>query len=158
MSGVVLANASLDIAFHDKNTFFLFNVLTLNLGVTSLVSYTDINNNFLDNNYEEYIKIFWVGLMDGDGSIQVNHRHKKYLQYRLVIKLSNSKPNYVMLIKIAKVIGGTVKIASKDVVWMVNDKQKVEEIINIYDTYPPLTSKKICQLAFLKKCLISVKY
>jgi hypothetical protein len=30
----------------------------------------------------------------------------------------------------------------------------VEEIIKIYDTYPPLTSKKICQLAFLKKCLI----
>jgi hypothetical protein len=22
---------------------------------------------------EEYIKMFWVGLMDGDGSIQVNH-------------------------------------------------------------------------------------
>jgi len=27
------------------------------------------------NNYshDEYIKMFWVGLMDGDGSIQVNH-------------------------------------------------------------------------------------
>jgi hypothetical protein len=22
---------------------------------------------------DEYIKMFWVGLMDGDGSIQVNH-------------------------------------------------------------------------------------
>jgi hypothetical protein len=29
----------------------------------------------------------------------------------------------------------------------------VEEIIKIYDTYPPLTSSKICQLAFLKTCL-----
>jgi hypothetical protein len=27
------------------------------------------------------------------------------------------------------------------------------EVIQIFDTYPPLTSKKICQLAFLKTCL-----
>jgi hypothetical protein len=27
------------------------------------------------------------------------------------------------------------------------------EVIKIFDTYPPLTSKKICQLAFLKTCL-----
>lgn len=27
------------------------------------------------------------------------------------------------------------------------------EIIKIFDCYPPLTSKKICQLAFLKTCL-----
>jgi len=33
---------------------------------------------------DEYIKMFWVGLMDGDGSIQVNHWLKKSLQYRLV--------------------------------------------------------------------------
>jgi len=29
----------------------------------------------------------------------------------------------------------------------------VLNIIKIYDTYPPLTSRKICQLAFLKLCL-----
>ena len=29
--------------------------------------------------------MFWVGLMDGDGSIQVNHWRKLSLQYRLVI-------------------------------------------------------------------------
>lgn len=29
----------------------------------------------------------------------------------------------------------------------------MEEIIKIYDIYPPLTSKMICQLAFLKRCL-----
>jgi hypothetical protein len=51
--------------------------------------------------------------MDGDGSIQVNHWRKKSLQFRLVIKLSNLKSNYNMLIEIAKVIGGTVRIISK---------------------------------------------
>ena len=93
--------------------------------------------------------------MDGDGSIQVNHWRKQSLQYRLVIKLSNIESNYNMLIKIAKVIGGTVRITGKgaDVIWVVNKKQEVEEIIKIYDTYPPLTSRKVCQLTFLKTCL-----
>lgn len=95
--------------------------------------------------------------MDGDGSIQVNHWRKKSLQYRLIIKLSNKKSNYNMLIEIAKVIGGTVRITSKknDVIWVVNKKEQVKEIIKIYETYPPLTSKKICQLAFLKASLVS---
>nr|YP_009546694.1 LAGLIDADG homing endonuclease [Heterodermia speciosa]AYP35434.1 LAGLIDADG homing endonuclease [Heterodermia speciosa] len=99
--------------------------------------------------------MFWVGLMDGDGSIQVNHSRAQLLQYRLIIKLSNLKSNYNMLIKIAKVIGGTVRISAnnEDVIWVVNSKQEIEKIIKIFDTYPPITSKKICQLAFLKTCL-----
>lgn len=104
----------------------------------------------------EYIKMFWVGLMDGGGSIQVNHWREKSLQYRLIIKLSYLDSNYNMLIEIAKVIGGTVRITNKgkDVIWVVDDKNKVKEIVKIYDTYPPLTSRKKCQLAFLKGCLI----
>jgi len=40
------------------------------------------------------------------------------LQYRLIIKLSNITSNYNMLIKIAKVIGGSVRITGggKDVI------------------------------------------
>jgi len=92
----------------------------------------------------EYIKMFWVGLMDGGGSIQVNHWREKSLQYRLIIKLSYLDSNYNMLIEIAKVIGGTVRITNKgkDVIWVVDDKNKVKEIVKIYDTYPPLTSRK----------------
>ena len=61
-----------------------------------------------------------------------------------------------MLIKIAKVIGGSVRITGKgkDVIWVVNRKETIQEIIRIFDTYPPLTSKKICQLEFLKTCLL----
>jgi len=37
---------------------------------------------------------------------------------------------------------------------VVNNKQEVKEIIKIYESYPPLTSRKFCQLAFLKTCLL----
>ena len=100
--------------------------------------------------------------MDGDGSIQVNHWREKSLQYRLVIKLSNISSNFNMLVKIAKVIGGSVIVTGKgqDVIWVVNKKQTIQEIIKIFETYPLLTSKKICQLEFLKICLLknSVKW
>lgn len=104
-------------------------------------------------NKDEYIKMFWVGLMDGDGSIQVNHWRKKTLQYRLVIKLKNLKLNYNMLISIAKVIGGSVRIVKGDVLWVINKKEDIIKIIEIFDKYPLLTSRKICQLAFLRLCL-----
>jgi len=181
LSGVVLANASLDIAFHD--TVFIFIVASVyykimeNFKTTikpymyslSLNNYytseTTISQNLCStsnfsfllegktlNNYNKYIKMFWVGLMDGDGSIQVNHWRKQSLEYRLIIKLSNVKSNYNMLVEIAKTIGGTVRITGRDVIWITNDKQEIKEIIKIYEIYPPLTSKKICQLAFLKTC------
>lgn len=143
----MLANASLDIAFHDTDFKDLYNI-----GAFLLPGLKNKGNK--ENN--EYLKMFWVGLMDGDGSIQVNHWRQQSLQYRLVIKLSNILYNYNMLIKIAKVIGGTVRITSKgkDVIWVVNKKEIIQEIIKIFDTYPLLTSKKICQLEFLKKCLL----
>ena len=146
----------------------LFSIFILNY-FTTLKSYKDslsiktqaLNHNLSDStineviDYNEYIKMFWVGLMDGDGSIQVNHWRKQSLQYRLVIKLSNIQSNYNMLVQIAKIIGGTVRVTGKraDVIWVVDNKKRVEEIIKIYDTYPPLTSNKVCQLAFLKTCL-----
>ena len=165
LSGVVLANASLDIAFHDKNFIVLFCIIIpIRKSYMSNLKF-NINNNYNSsvlerNNYNDYIKMFWVGLMDGDGSIQVNHWRGQSLQYRLIIKLSNIKSNYNMLIEIAKVVGGTVRITGKglDVIWVVNNKQEVEKIIKIYHTYPPLTSRIICQLAFLETCLTPVSY
>jgi hypothetical protein len=66
VSGVVLANASLDIAFHDT-------VLIGSCSTTALLLPTIENNDDGKISDAEYIKMFWVGLIDGDGSIQVNH-------------------------------------------------------------------------------------
>lgn len=95
--------------------------------------------------------------MDGDGSIQVNHWRYKNLQYRLVIKLKYCDENLKMLNLIEKYIGGYVRIigigkASKFVIWVVNDKKQINNIINIFNSYPPITSRLKAQLAFMLEC------
>lgn len=99
------------------------------------------------------IKEFWVGLMEGDGSIQVNHWKKRNIAYRLVIKLKYTIANEKMLKIISKNIGGRVRIDKNFVVWVEDDKLRIEEIIKIFEKYPPLTARKYCQLEFLKSCL-----
>lgn len=125
VTGVVLANASMDIALHDR-----------------------IKKD------PHYIKKFWVGLMDGDGSIQVNHWRQKCLQYRLVIKLKYCSENVQMLHMIQKDIGGKVNIVEKNkfVIWVVNNKTHIIKIIRIFNSYPPLTSRLRAQLAFMLEC------
>jgi cytochrome c oxidase subunit 1 len=54
--------------------------------------------------------------MDGDGSIQVNHWKNKYLQFRMVIKLSYNYGNLAMLNCISKVIGGYVSVQKEFII------------------------------------------
>lgn len=97
--------------------------------------------------------------MDGDGSIQVNHWRNKVLQFRLVIKLSNTPSNFAMLTRIAEVIGGKASVqksqkgAKSFVIWKTDNKLTIIRIIQIFSVYPPLTTRLNCQLLFLKRCL-----
>ena len=111
----------------------------------------------MNEKQKEYVIQYWVGLMDGDGSVQVNHWRKKSLQYRLVINLRNDceKRNISLLEKIQKTIGGGVQVerSHKNVIWVENHKKKICEIISHFQKYPPLTSRLFFQLQFLKECM-----
>lgn len=96
---------------------------------------------------------FWVGLLDGDGSIQVNHWKKKNLQYRIIIKLKNLPENEEMLKKLTPFVGGRVKKDIKYVRWVEDDKLKIIKILEILEEFPPLTKRIRCQIKFMKICI-----
>ena len=84
LSGVVLANASLDIAFHDSIITSFYSCFAFYLPHTYYSLHDNISNKDDHNNY---IRMFWVGLMDGDGSIQVNHWRKKKITIQVSYKV-----------------------------------------------------------------------
>lgn len=165
LTGIILANAGIDVALHDRikltnQAYVSMKNFSTTGNKTNLGIQTGFNSidkcNFLHNKllYEQYIQQFFIGLMDGDGSIQVNHWKKRILQYRLVIKLSNTEANKTMLDKLSAVIGGHVRTENKAnwVSWVENDQNKIPKILNLFEKYPPLTTRLQCQLDFLKQC------
>lgn len=151
LTGVVLANASMDVAMHDTTNFVKNGaVLTLEF---HLLSRINLPNNKPD---VSYLGPFTVGLIDGDGSIQVNHWRSKTLQYRIVVKIAIRPFNENMLQTIAKTYGGYVKLDIKNgfVLWIVNDQQTIrQKILPLFALYPPLTTRVTLQLAFMIKAL-----
>ncbi len=107
-------------------------------------------------NKNTYITQFWVGLMDGDGSIQVNHWRMKGLQYRLVIKLKMTPNNLSLFQELSRVIGGSARLEAdgRFVLWVENHKEEIKRIVKLFETYPPLTTRLSLQLEFLHRCLL----
>jgi len=103
-----------------------------------------------------YIKQFWVGLMDGDGSITVDeNKPSSYSRPRMFISLNNTEKNRIMLNLIQKEIGGKVRIERKDqyVTWAIVSRKDIKTALFILDQYPLLTTRKRCQLEFMKQCI-----
>nr|YP_009861069.1 intron-encoded endonuclease aI3 [Jaagichlorella hainangensis]QKJ84925.1 intron-encoded endonuclease aI3 [Jaagichlorella hainangensis] len=100
--------------------------------------------------HEEVLQ-YWVGLLDADGSIQCNHWRKKELQYRIVIKM---RREYTAMLETIRLhVGGIVRFCGKNDVILVEDHQrKIWKLLQIFDRYPPLTTRVQCQIAFLKEC------
>nr|YP_009944738.1 hypothetical protein [Ankistrodesmus falcatus]QMS48907.1 hypothetical protein [Ankistrodesmus falcatus] len=115
---------------------------------------------FLKNPKKEkaYYEAFFVGLMDGDGSIQVNHWRQKVFQYRMVIKLKNTTANVQMLQQLKVYLGIGHVVVSKNkafVLWIEKSQKKMVCILALFEKYPPMTTRLNLQLVFFKKWLQS---
>jgi cytochrome c oxidase subunit 1 len=110
LSGVVLANASLDIAFHDK---------LISKKMENVLKQND-NNIFNKGNLttedKTYIEQFFVGLLEGNGTItsNLNSNKSNSIIIRIIISLKNKPENVSMLNKIKQVVGGKVIIERKN--------------------------------------------
>lgn len=175
LTGIMLSNASVDVALHDREIILTkLKILAITptfsrsihcithyperiVSVLDLISIDSMTSKTMTSFILSpiYIKQFFVGLMDADGSIQVNHWRKKNLQYRIVIKLKDNDYNYNMLIKIKEVVGGNINrdIKRGYVIWVINHKNEIIKIIKIFEYYPPLTTRIQLQLEFLLYCL-----
>lgn len=107
---MLLANASLDTALHDKG----FNNKKKDDKKEISISEKDkINNKNNEISEKDFVEQFFVGLLEGDGTITVD-QCRNTVRVRIIISLKNEKMNESMLKKIQKVIGGRVVIEKKE--------------------------------------------
>jgi hypothetical protein len=149
LTGVVLANASMDVAMHDM-------VSLSSAAVTGILVPSGMKMCPPTLLSPQQLKAFAVGLIDGDGSLQVNQWRRKSLQFRLIVKLADKPGNRDMLSLMAKTFGGTVRTDMKTlmVLWVIDSSAVVRNsIVPLLTEFPPLTTRVRLQLAFVVKAL-----
>lgn len=133
----------------------------------------EIRSRLVGMDYETYIKQFWVGLLEGDGTITVSSPGANHIKVRIIISIKNIQENLIMLLLIQEVLGGKVRMErqSQYVTWVAtslqgrevtffSEKRKIairkdliESLIKVLNEYPLLTTRKQCQLNFAIKCM-----
>ena len=127
-TGIVLANASVDVALHDTNYYMV------------PIPY-----------HKQQIYQFFIGLLEGDGTITVD-RFRTKSRVRIVLHLSNKPLNIEMLTLFHHSIGGSLLLSKKYITLTFQSKKDILFIFSLINKYPFLTSNKICQFNFALKC------
>ena len=148
LTGVVLANASLDIAMHDKpasTIVFLF--LPILSFTTPFIGKQNIT--------EDEQNAFLVGLIDGDGSLQINLKKGCYFYGRIEIQLKKTEGNVVILTSLKNRYGGKLRSDKHEMfIWSIYDRKTLETVIlPLFEKFPPLTSRVTAQVIHLSKVL-----
>ena len=149
----------MDIALHDSmiNKKIFFEIYLILCSITNIGPFYLFQKKIEENTINNYIEPFFVGLLEGDGTITTDlGTSKKHIRVRIVIALKNEKNNQMMLNKIQKIIGGRVVIERQDkyVTWIASSQSDVNKVLLILARYPLLTIRKQCQLEFAKNCLL----
>jgi hypothetical protein len=86
------------------------------VGKVDRLGTSNTSTKFLEDNDRSYIEQFFVGLLEGDGSITTNldSKRKSTVIVRIVISLKNLDGNVEMLLKIQQIVGGRVVTERKD--------------------------------------------
>lgn len=158
LTGIVLANAGVDVALHDKH----LNLCDCNYIILCAMIFPLGTDVFLQKEEKEkaYYESFFVGLIDEDGSIQLNHWRQQSFQLHIVIKLKNTEANFLILQQLKNCLGiGNVVISKNKafVLWVENNRNKMQPILTILERYPLLTTRLKLQLQFFKKRFHSAK-
>ena len=145
----MLANASMDIALHDVTNYFINSPILLSTNLLLMSK---------DVSFNDYIEQFWVGLLEGDGCIIVRRNKQNKVYGGFEISLKYLVKNEEMLKLFSKHIGGRIYYEKKNkqiikVKWIALSTKDVAKCLNILSKYPLLTSRKICALEHLLKCL-----
>lgn len=102
------------------------------------------------------IEPYFIGLLEGDGSIQVNQWKKRTLQFRVVIKLKNTPANYHLCATIKEQTNlFNLHIRHGYVLLVQDHQQKLKQLLPILENYTFLSQKMQKDYAFFKYCLLS---
>jgi hypothetical protein len=99
------------------------------------------------------VSAFFLGLLEGDGSIQVNHWKKRGLRYRWVIKLAYSDANYTMCAALRDHLGVMKLHVRNHVIVMVEDhRHHMPRLMAMVERYGLLLTARRKQYAFFRYC------
>jgi hypothetical protein len=112
-----------------------------------------------EKEFTSYIEQFFVGLLEGDGTITVDYLSDRKKRVRIFIALNNLEDNRFMLDLVVRYIGGRIAIERNDryVTWYATNRIDLAKIFAILARYPLLSTRKQCQLDFAKDFINSTK-